>query len=289
MNKIDLHLHSSYSDGKMAVVDLAERIKQADLNYCALTDHDTVDGILELNKYLKNTKTINIPAVELTVLYYEKEIHVLAYGFEVEKMSRFLSKRAQIVNRQKVHELKESIKLFKQNGFVVSDAIKVKPKQPVGLTIALDVYNNPDNVDKVAGLTPEEFYKVYQGLGSPCYVERSGITLDWALKEIRSFCQNLILAHPFNLVSFFVKPLSLDDIKKLISLGLDGIEVYHPGIDNQQVNILKKFALDNNLMWTGGSDFHNPEKQLFPLGYYVIDQRIDSFKLYGHTQENTKI
>lgn len=283
MNKIDLHLHSSCSDGRLAIIDLAELIKQSGLDYCALTDHDTVDGVLELNKYLKNTKTINIPAVELTLLYNEREIHVLAYGFEVGKMSRFLLKRAQIVNREKRHELKESIKLFKRNGFIVSDAIKVKPKQAVGLTIALDVYNNPDNADKVAGLTPEEFFKVYQAIGSPCYVERSGITLDWALKEIRSFCQNLILAHPFNLVSLFVKPLSLDEIKELISLGLDGIEVYHPGINNKQVNILKKFALDNDLMWTGGSDFHNPEKQLFPLGYYTIDQRIESFKLHGYT------
>ena len=289
MNRIDLHLHSSYSDGKLGVVDLARHIKKANLDYCALTDHDTVDGVLELNECLKNTKTINIPAVELTVLHGEREIHILAYGFEVEKMSKLLLERTTIVNKKKIQELKKSIKLFRDNGFVVSDVIKVNPKQPVGLTIALDVYNNPENANKVASLTPEQFYETYQAPGSLCYVERSGVTLDWLIKKTRNLCQNLILAHPFNPVSFFVKPLSLDEIKKLILLGLDGIEVYHPGINSQQVNLLKKFVLDHNLMWTGGSDFHSPIKQLFPLGYYDINKRINSFKLYGYLQKNRTV
>lgn len=289
MNKIDLHLHSSYSDGELTVANLAERIKEANLSYCALTDHDTVDGVLALDNCLKNTKTKNIPAVELTVLYGEREIHILAYGFEVEQMSSLLWERIQIVNQKKVFELEESIKLFRRNGFVISNAVTVNPKQPVGLTIALDVYNNPDNADKVAGLTPEQFYKAYQAPGRPCYVERSGVSLDWVISKIRGCCQNLILAHPFNSVSLFVKPLSLDEIKEIILLGLDGVEVYHPGIDDQQVKLLKNFVFNNNLMWTGGSDFHNPKKQLFPLGYYAIDRKIDLFKLYGYTERNKKI
>ena len=67
--KFDLHFHSLHSDGKLAVPELAAIIKEKKLAYCALADHNTVDGIRELMKYFAGTETRVIPATELTAKY----------------------------------------------------------------------------------------------------------------------------------------------------------------------------------------------------------------------------
>jgi len=282
MPKIDLHLHSTCSDGKLAIADLAELIKKSGLKYCSLTDHDTVSGIADLQKCLEGSGVNVIPGLELTALFKQQEIHILAYGFNTNGVDTILQEKQKITDQKKTKELELAKKIFEQNGFFVSDGLKITKNKPVGLIIALDIYNNPKNTEKINGLSPEQFYNNYQAPGAPCYVERSGVAIKWVIKNFRGECDNLILAHPFNPVSLLIKPLTIKDIECLVGLGLDGIEVYHPGLSDEQINTLKEMASKNHWNYTGGSDFHGKKNINEELGVVKKDYIIDSFKLYGY-------
>jgi len=279
---IDLHFHSTYSDGKLNVSELATLIKESGLQYCSLADHDTVNGVLKLQKSLKGCNTIVIPGVELTALYKQQEVHILAYNFEINKISGILQEKQKITEQKKINELKTAKKLFQQNGFAVSNNLRVEKGQPVGLTIALDVYHNPKNLKKINSQSPEQFYNSYQAPGTPCYTERSGVEVEWIIDNLRNVANDLILAHPFSLVSYLIKPLEIKDIEYLIGMGLDGIEVYHPGLNDKQINTLKNLVQKNNWFFTGGSDFHGQKNKNEQLGYIKDNFKIDSFKLHDY-------
>lgn len=282
---VDLHFHSNYSDGKLTVLELADLIKKSGLKYCSLTDHDNVDGVSELQKFLKNYDITVIPGVELTALYKQQEAHILAYDFEINIISEILQKKQKITEQKKICELELAKRLFKKNGFFINENLKIKKEQPVGLTIALDIYNNPKNFNKINGQSPEQFYNSYQMPGAPCYTERSGVTVEWVIGNFKEASNDLILAHPFTSVSYLVKPLAIEDIKYIVGMGLSGIEIYYPGLSDEQINILKNLAQKNNWCFTGGSDFHGREKNSDErLGQIRNNYKINSFKLHGYAQ-----
>jgi len=166
----------------------------------------------------------------------------------------------------------------------VSDSIEVSKNSPVGLSIALDVYNNPKNQRKLLKrhgkkISPKEFYYLYQAPNTSCFVPRSGVSVKWILKYFNGVAKDLILAHPFNTVSFLIPPLSLDDINYLIELGIDGIEVYHPNLDDKQISILKKIVFEKKLKFTGGSDFYGKNNNQ-KIGFYSKNSPVNFFKLY---------
>jgi 3',5'-nucleoside bisphosphate phosphatase len=281
---IDLHLHTIHSDGKKTVPELAEMIKKSGLTHCSLTDHDSVDGVAKLQQLLKKSKNITvIPGVELSVMYKQQELHILAYGFDVTKVKRILAKKSLIVMKKREKELRDAKRLFRKNGFVVSRTLKTVSKQPVGLTIALDVYNNPQNQHLIKNRSFEAFYYDFQAPGTACYVERSGVDIAWIMKHLRSSVSNLILGHPFNSVSLLIKPLSKQEIKRIVGLGLDGVEIYHPELTKSQIKSLEDLVNKNSWCFTGGSDFHGKHKSdRIGLGYLKGKHLANGFKLFGY-------
>ena len=106
MSNFDLHFHSSYSDGKLSVPELAAIVKRKKLEYCALADHNTVNGINELIKCLDGSGIKVIPATELTAKHNDNEVHILAYDFDIDVVAEILKERNTIVRRKKIEEMK---------------------------------------------------------------------------------------------------------------------------------------------------------------------------------------
>jgi DNA polymerase III alpha subunit len=182
MAGFDLHLHSIHSDGKLSVLEIASIIKEKKLEYCALTDHNSVAGIKELMRTLEGSGVKIIPATELTAKYNNNEVHILAYDFNIGMATEIIKERNEIVRSQKIREMKIAIKLSCDAGFEVSDGLSPNEKQPVSLTVALDICAS--NVNQKIFLkkygkqfTPEDVYYEYQAPGKPCAVERSGVTV----------------------------------------------------------------------------------------------------------------
>ena len=284
--KFDLHFHSLHSDGKLAVPELAAIIKEKKLAYCALADHNTVDGIRELMKYFAGTETRVIPATELTAKYKDNEVHILAYDFDISVATEILTERNEIVSRKKVEEMEASLNLCQKEGLLVADNLASSEKQPVSFTVALDICANSSNQDffiKKHGRSfmPEDVYYEYQAPGKACAVERSGVTVEWLVDKFKGVAQDLIIAHPFVSVSVVTKPLNETDIDNLLEIGLTGIEVYHDATTKEQIDLLKKMVNERRLHYTGGSDFHGKEKNT-PIGQYNPQDAIPGFHLSNY-------
>src|SRR3989338_795692 len=284
--KFDLHFHSLHSDGKLAVPELAAIIKEKKLAYCALADHNTVDGIRELMKYFAGTETRVIPATELTAKYKDNEVHILAYDFDISVATEILTERNEIVSRKKVEEMEASLNLCQKEGLLVADNLASSEKQPVSLTVALDICANSSNQDffiKKYGrrFLPEDVYYEYQAPGKACAVERSGGTGEWLVNKFKRVSQDLIIAHPFVAVSVVTKPLNETEIDDLLKIGLTGIEVYHDATTKEQTDLLKKIVNKRGLHYTGGSDFHGKEKNT-PIGQYNPQDAIPGFHLSNY-------
>jgi len=283
---LDLHFHSTNSDGKYSVSELAELIKTKGLRYCALTDHDSVAGIKELRDGLAGSGAVVIPGVELTALYGDNEIHVVAYDFEVGVVEEILRERNKIVKKQKIEEMKMAVELFKKEGIIVTDNLEPVEKKPVGYTLAVDICQNQSNQELFSRrhgkiLTTDELYFEYSAPDKSCFVKRSGVTLEWLLEKLKDKAADFIIAHPFLRVSVVMKPLSEIDISNILNLGVTGVEVYHNKTSEQQIKFLEKLVKVNDLHYTGGSDFHG-RKDDAKLGFYGIDVEIPGFKLSNY-------
>lgn len=287
MTKLDLHFHSTYSDGKLSVPELASIIKQQELNYCALVDHNCIDGIRELEKYLAGSGVILIHGVELTAKYGKDEVHVLAYDFDIDEAAKIVAERNELVRSQKIEEMKRAINLSRKEGFVITDGLVPLKKQPVTLTTALDICANSINQELFIRrhgkkLAPEEVYWEYQAPGKSCEVERSGVTVDWLVKKFRGITRDLIIAHPFVSVSVVTKPLDEVRINDLLSIGVTGVEVYHNQTSDEQISLLKRIVSDRGIHYTGGSDFHGNSKDS-PIGHFGPDRSVPGFYLANYS------
>ena len=282
---IDLHLHSNCSDGKLSVKKLAEKVIALKLKYCALTDHDTVSGQRGFGSCLLPTNIRVLTGVELTALYKDQEIHVLAYNFDLQAAEKVLLERNKIVNQQKAIEFALAKKLLTKVGFKISPDLVFDEKKPVGYTLGLDIYNQVANHQKLikdCGHLPStrEFYDAYQAPGRPCYTKRSGVTVNWILEKFSPLTTDLVIAHPFREASMVIKALTAKEIEELIELGLKGLEIYHPNVSPEQLQELEEIVKHDNLLMTGGSDYHDDNDPL--PGHYEKDKEIKMFRLSKH-------
>lgn len=288
----DLHFHSTYSDGKLTVLELAALIREKKFTHCALTDHNSVDGIRKLENCLDGLSTKIIYGTELTAKYHTNEVHLLAYDLDLERAAIILKERNVLVRKLKRAEMALAVELFRGEGFVVTDDLEPNEKQPVGLTIALDVYTNHINQElflKRHGkefFSTEEFYAEYQAPGKSCAVERSGVTIEWLVEKFKGVAKDLILAHPFVSVSIVTKPLDDMQIRDVLDAGITGVEVYHDHTSPAQIAMLNRLVEERSLCYTGGSDSHGKERDT-PLGCYGTDMNIPDFRLTNYHSETT--
>lgn len=287
MSKIDLHFHSTHSDGKLSVPELAEIIKKEKLKFCSLTDHNTVDGIRELETALAGSGIKVIAGVELTAKYGVNETHIIAYDFDIDKVAEILRERNELVRCQKIEEMEKAIDLSRKEGFQITRGLIPLDNQPATLTTALDICANRFNQEiflKKHGkeLVPEDVYYKYQAPGKSCAVERSGVSVEWLVEKFKLVAKDLIIAHPFVSVSVVTKPFDEAGINDLLRLGITGVEVYHDKTSDEQIALLKKIVAKHGLYYTGGSDFHGKEIDT-PIGQYGHNRDILDFYLSNYS------
>jgi len=292
MSGFDLHIHSNHSDGKLSVQKIASIVKEKGLDYCALTDHNSVAGVQELAVAFEGYKTKIIPATELTAKLNDNEVHILAYDFNVDLAAKIIEERNKIVSSQKIKEMELAIKLSRQAELEVSNGLISREKQPVSLTVALDICANENNQKiflKKYGkqFTPEDVYFEYQAPGKACAVERSGVTVEWLVKKFKEIAQDLILAHPFVSVSVVTKPLNESEIGDLFKIGLTGVEIYHNNTTVEQIALLKRIVKEQSVHYTGGSDSHGRATDT-PIGQYSPNSLIPNFFLKNYSSDFKK-
>ena len=260
MNYIDLHVHSSASDGSFSPKEVVDLARKAGLRYFALTDHDTVDGVETAINYANQFEDIDvIPGTELSCYYQNREIHIVGL-FVNHKDEAFLSELKKLEQAR----LERNIKMV-QN-FVNAG---------IPLTIEELQHGNPKSVitrahfarvlvEKGICKNKNEAFDQYLGIGCPFYLPKPQVTPKHVLHMITAAGGVAILAHPYSYQFSRSQVETLLDM--LIPLGLSGMECYYSTYDDGQTQELRSMALKKNLLVSGGSDFHGVVKPDISIG-----------------------
>ncbi len=250
---IDLHIHSHYSDGTASPAQLLDLASDAGLTAISLTDHDTVEGNIELAALAAKTNIKVIPGLEISSTHREYSLHILGYGIDPDNdaLKTWLSQ----LQQGRVERNKKIIaKIFDLGLDVHIDELE-----------ALSVCGQTGRphiarllVNKGIVGTVNDAFKHYLRKGAPAWSNRFTYTAGQSIEAIHNAGGVAVLAHPGQLApDMKCLPLLLS---QLVELGLDGIEVFYPGYFPKAEKSLAKLAGKYKLVMTGGSDYHGDNK-----------------------------
>lgn len=256
---IDLHTHTTESDGSFSPEELIAEAKRVGLSAIAITDHDTITGIKKAQFAADNHDLELIPGIELSTDYNGTEVHIVGLYIDVEN-EYFLSKLAEFKNcRENRNEL--IVKNLQKEGFdITMEALTAENPDCVitRANIARFLYEH--------GMIPsiQTAFEKYIGDHCKCFVNRFKITPMDAVKLIKEAGGTAILAHPllYHLSDSTLQTL----VEELKDAGLDGIEAIYCTYTPAEERQMKQFARANGLLISGGSDFHGTTKPKLNLG-----------------------
>jgi predicted metal-dependent phosphoesterase TrpH len=244
-NGVDLHLHSTASDGRYTPSQLVQLALQKELRAIALTDHDTTDGIDEALGAAQQTGLMVIPGVEIsTNVSGDLELHIL--GYHIDHRHAPLQKRLQELRESRLVRAREILRLLAKAGLPLSweQVLAVAGHGSIGRPHIAQAMVEAQYVNSV-----ENAFRLYLGRGGPAYVERYKLAPEDAIALVRQARGVPVLAHPSQVTEY---------IPSLVRVGLAGLEVYYNGYEDAEKQSLAKLASKNGLIATGGSDFHGP-------------------------------
>ena len=260
----DLHTHTNFSDGSYSPEELLATAKALGLTYLAITDHDTVDGLCHLYENglypAKNLKVI--PGIELKA-DHEREIHLVGYNIDIYN-GKLLDKLSELIDARWVR-FSEIIKKLQANGCRIKEADVLKiadTSRSIGRShIARTLVKNG------CFKTVRDAFDKMLSRDRAAYVPRYLLKLDEIINLIRKAGGTVCLAHP---------KLIGDDalVEEICRSGIDALEVFYPCHTPDDIRRYAKFAEENNLLISGGSDFHgSASRYVERLGEFTIEDK----------------
>ena len=252
---IDLHLHSTASDGRLTPTQLVDAVRAAGVRTMALTDHDTVAGFAEIVPLCARAGIEFVPGIEITAVENGRDVHVLGYfihpgatGFEAFLLAQReirLKRIEAIVGRLATLGMPLDLPALLNDGGVPGRSVG-RPVVARGLVARGDLSSVTDAFDR------------WLGTGGPAFVPRTGAPVARVIDTIHRAGGLASLAHPGR--------TRLDDrLEEFCAAGLDAIEVFHSDHDVETATRYRRRASELGLLMTGGSDFHgDPERGLSP-------------------------
>lgn len=254
---IDLHIHSTLSDGTLSPVEIVAAARKKGGGVLSITDHDTMAAYPEVVLEGQKQQVEVLPGIEITAHQQELSLHILGFGLQHDSPALATGLRA---IQQARHERNQKI-LAKLNSFniIISSADLPQGSGQTGrphIARAL--------VTKGIVRSEQEAFARFLRKDGAAYVKRQLLPVAQAILLIREAGGLAVLAHPGSLKLGEAELGVL--IRQLMALGLSGLEVYHPMNSEKMLQFLKKFCHTSDLVSTGGSDFHGREGDKAPLG-----------------------
>lgn len=264
MKKIDLHIHTNKSDGLLSPKEIIDEAKRKHVQTIAIADHDTVDAYTdEVNNYAKDNEIELITAVEISTKTKKCGIHVL--GYNIDTSSKYLNESLKKIRNARHDYLHNVANKLNEMNYILNinklDMIEAVTKAH----IAMDIISNKTNEKQLLkqfGHIPSkgEFIETIMNENCPAYVKKETVTPKEAAEIIRKAGGRVVLAHPVAYVH--EDNLTMNEILEIINdMKADGLEANYIYTDrnNNIVNEIEKwnkFAEENHLFVTIGSDFH---------------------------------
>ncbi|MCC8141621.1 MAG: PHP domain-containing protein [Lachnospiraceae bacterium] len=283
---IDLHTHSTASDGSFTPTDLAYEAKKAGVSAIALTDHDSVNGIDEITAAGEKCGMEIVPGVELSTEYLDEEIHVV--GLFIDHRNETLKNQLQkFVDSRDGRNLK-IIERLHDEGFDIS-AEEIYARNPDSVVARPHIARYLVETGQVPDV--QTVFDRYIGAGRPCYVERYKITPIEAVALIHEAEGLAILAHPC--LYKISRETLLILIREMKEKGLDGIEALYSCNEGSDDEDYCRIAREFDLLISGGSDFHGASKPDIHIGtgkgnLHVPYELLDTMKEYLTKKNQSK-
>ncbi|SFT63943.1 hypothetical protein SAMN02910356_01431 [Selenomonas sp. GACV-9] len=259
----DLHMHTSFSDGKLTPEELVAAAKAAGLTYMAITDHDTVEGIVDLyeNGHYPARGIRIIPGIEFSAHHPTQEIHIL--GFNVDIYYRGLADKLNDVTEGRWSRFSEMVEKLRALGYNITEAdvlaiagaSKSISRSHIGRVL----------VKKGYFASVREAFDAVLSKGQPAYVPHYHLEVEEIIAIIKAAGGTPVLAHP--------KLIGDDElVRELCQRGIEGLEVFYPQHDAEDTSRYLAMAEEFGLMVSGGSDFHGfPTRYPQELGIFTIE------------------
>ena len=288
MKKIDLHIHTNKSDGLLSPKEIIDEAKKKHVQTIAIADHDTVDAYTdEVYNYAKDNGIELITAVEISTKTKKCGIHVL--GYNIDTSSKYLNESLKKIRNARHYYLHNVANKLNEMNYILNinklDMIEAVTKAH----IAMDIISNKTNEKQLLkqfGHIPSkgEFIETIMNENCPAYVKKKTVTPKEAAEIIRKAGGKVVLAHPVAYVH--EDNLTMNEILEIINdMKADGLEANYIYTDrnNNIVNEIEKwnkFAEENHLFVTIGSDFHmedgnHAEIGLENVGVVLEDEKAD--------------
>ena len=260
MTKADLHIHSNYSDGSDSVENLLEIISEANIGIAALTDHDTVAGCEKLETLSLPSGVKVIKGIELTCEQDDLQCHILGYNCDIKNDELLtLIEKGKKLRRTK---LEKRLQFLKDNWKIILTDYEsdwLFSRQSVVKTHIAEILVS-------RGLADNNLAAMNKFLDG-CVVENCKFTIQEALSAIKNSGGIPIWAHPLGGEGerHINESEFISRLKYMKELGIVGMECYYSRYNLSESELLIKQANINNLLVSGGSDYHGKNKDI-PIG-----------------------
>lgn len=269
---IDLHLHSTFSDGTLTPTELVERAAKLGLSGLALTDHDSTNGVAEFLHAASNTSVRAIAGVEISADFRPGTMHIL--GYMVDPVERELNQHLKWIREGREDRNREILHNLVELGCHIT-------WEEVESYAGEDVVGRPHFaralVERGYVSDAREAFHKYLARGKPAYADRRRLSPEDSISLIRHAGGVPVLAHPFTL--HLGRWELRRQVRDLREQGLEGLEVYYSEHSRDMQKKFQHLAKDYDLVCTGGSDFHGAGSPDIEMGrgfgnLYVPDEVI---------------
>jgi len=242
---IDLHMHSTYSDGQLSPAELVDIAAGKNLKAIALADHDCLDGVGEYIEAARKVGLESISGVELSCIYHGRDVHILGYGVDVNDQT-FQDMLLKFRDTREYRGLKMIEKLAEIGVHIDKEKVLEKAGDgALGRPHVAEALVEGGYV-KIFG----EAFDKYIGEDCPAYVDKYKMSPEEAVRYIHDAGGLAFVAHP----GFYIDDLNA--FHDLLGFGFDGVEINHSKHNTETAAQLSAIAEERDLLKSGGSDFH---------------------------------
>lgn len=248
---IDLHTHTTASDGTYSPTQLVEEAAKLKLKVLAVTDHDTIDGLAEAEKACKDKGIIFVPGIEIEIDYEDGDFHLLGLGIWDWRKSFWEKLQA-----LQAHRVERNLIILSK---MQADGILVEYEEIKKLAGG-DIVGRPHIaqylVQRGVAHSIEDAFHRFISPGKPYYAKKKAPSLEEGVDLIHSAGGKAMVAHPATL---YLRPEEVErTFQSYRDMGIDGLEAYHPRATLMEGSQWVVIAERLGLVISAGSDFHGP-------------------------------
>jgi hypothetical protein len=259
MSSVDLHTHSTASDGTLSPAELVRKAKDIGLRALALTDHDTAGGLEEASRAGKGCGLEVIPGCELSIDYSRGQMHLLGLWLPVrpERLNDTLSRLRELRHSRNERILAKLAQLGINIDY--GEVKELAGDASIGRPHIARLLMEKNIVGSI-----NEAFAEFIGPHGKAYVPKDKLGPEKAIEVLKDEQATVLLAHPYSLE---LAPQELEaELQRLKGLGLDGLEAYYPEHSADETALYIELASRLDLLVSGGTDFHGSVKPDIELG-----------------------